>query len=168
MLYSCIRYYCRLHIFKCILNLIIQYIVYSRFLGHSRIKPQHFSIMIVHAGLCHAGSFMHEWHTQSSISYEQRHVSLPLQANGSACITHPIPCSQPRQLEVQPPIQHWEHTHIQTSECVFHPNISRSSAILLLHGAHGFSVIVHSSRAWTYGHNGTLCEVEADSSRPLR
>lgn len=35
---------------------------------------------------------MHEWHTQASISYELRHVSLPLQANGSACIRHALPC----------------------------------------------------------------------------
>lgn len=67
--------------------------VFWEFQGILALKPQHFNIMIVHAGLCHADSFMHEWHTQSSISYELRHVPLPLQANGAACITQPVPCT---------------------------------------------------------------------------
>lgn len=57
--------------------------------------------MIVHAGLYHVDSLMHEWHTQSSISYEPRHVSLPLQANGAACITHPMASTHSGLLQVK-------------------------------------------------------------------
>lgn len=105
MLYSNIRYYYHnfnsfIHIYCQIVSLVILYFYSNKysifyihifgFLGHS---PWHFNIMILHAGLCHAESFMREWHTQSSISYELRHVSLPLRANGPACITHPMPCT---------------------------------------------------------------------------
>lgn len=64
-------------------------------------KPLHCAVMIVHAGLYHVDSLMHEWHTQSSISYEPRHVSLPLQANGAACITHPMACTHNGLLQVK-------------------------------------------------------------------
>lgn len=54
--------------------------------------------MQVHAGLQHAGSLMRERQThthargaRSFITYEPRHVSSPLLANGSACVRRPRP-----------------------------------------------------------------------------
>lgn len=121
-IFNVLDIYCQIP--QLVIPQLMQYIWYFyqvqilRVLGHSPIKPWHFNIMQVHAGL---DFLMHEWQTQSSISYELRHVSLHPQANGSACIRRPMPwpLSSLWRMKVQ-----LQQQYDKKSECVFHENIS--------------------------------------------
>lgn len=84
--------------------------------------------------------------TQSSISYEARHVSLPLQASRTACITHPMSMTTESSASCN------------NKDNVFPHNIPCYIQQRALHKR--VSVIcIYSHCAWPYGHRRVVCEV---------